>query len=803
MLISRCLLTSIALGLLAATTTGQTRVVVPQSVDSPDGDVGFELVQPPPQTPKPPVNPPVGSVGNPTQLPGPVPPKLMGPCGKFDLFPIANGLAPEGDMPTDVQFLADGSQFIVAHRDSRNLLVYDAATQAFVQEIVLSGGPTAVAITPDGATAVTANFFEDTASIVDLVTGTEIAVVPVGDEPGIVRLTPSGTTAVVGNLIDLSVSVIDVASGTEVHRIAGAGFVLSTTIAFEPGAIVSNPSQLEIIDEMTAIAPDFWNDQIDFFDLAAGTVSSLAAQDQPRGIAITPDRSTAVITHTSSTKRLTVVDTATQTISKVIATGVDLWGPVAVDPAGTLAVCGVQNACVVIDLATNAVSSTLNTASVNELVTTADGQYALVVGYSGSLISYASQSIVKQLNNLVSVTHGAVSPIEPRAVLLADVFGEDMLIVNTNGAGGFLENHTMTGPIPEADRGRKIAVSADGTRAVTTNILSDSASVVDLTTRTVLHVPTVGNRPADVALTPDGSTAVVANLDSSFVSIIDVATGNVTNVNISTRASEVEISPDGQFAYVAVVVSDGVWRIDLNTKTVSGAKLGAGEMGSVGFTFWQASGLTLSPDGATLVTCNSFDDDLTVIDTASWSVLQTVAVGDFPVRAAFNAAGDKLYVSNRDADTLTALQRTAGVWSSTATIPVGDQPFEMAVAADGQTLWLAHYADKDIGVVDLGMNVLSSTIDVPYNPQGLHLNQAGTCLWAISGGWSVALGPKNKVVINLQGAISLIDVAASEVTYQVETTSAPAMLGFDATGCLGAMPAPMTEELIIVRARGK
>ena len=44
-----------------------------------------------------------------------------------------------------------------------------------------------------------------------------------------------------------------------------------------------------------------------------------------------------------------------------------------------------------------------------------------------------------------------------------------------------------------------------------------------------------------------------------------------------------------------------------------GAKLATGDMGGVGYTGNQFSGTVLSHDGATLVTCNSFSDPITII----------------------------------------------------------------------------------------------------------------------------------------------------------------------------------------------
>ncbi len=703
---------------------------------------------------------------------------------------LANGVPPEGDTPTAAAFTPDGSKIVVAHRTSSNVIVFDAATQAFLQEISVTGSPNDLAISSDGVHAVTANVWEDTVSILDLAAGTEVAVVPVGNQPGIVRITPNGLTAVVGNTVDQTLSVVDVATATETHQIAGCGFVSLVAATFEPGVITATFSNFELIDDTTAVQADFYNDELDFFDLAAGTVSSIPCDADPREIAITPDGTTAVVAHTSSVQRISVVDTATQSIAKTIATGIDLRGPIAIRPDASKAVASVQNAVVVVNLATDAVSPSLSTASVNGLRTTADGDYVLTIGFRGSLVSFASETVVKDLNNIVAAWVGAVSPTDPRGVLIANHNGEDMLVVNTNGAAAFLEAQVTSGPPPEADNTRMAAVSADGSFAVTTNVLSDNASILDLDTGALLGLVDVGNRPADVEITPDGSLAVVANLDSTFVSVIDVAAQTVTNVTTSTRNSEVEISPDGQFAYVAVVVSDGVWRIDLTTKTVAGPKLPAGQMGSVFYLFQQASGMTLSHDGATLVTCDSFDDTITVIDTASWSVVATVAVGDFPTRATFSPDDGTIYVANKNADTISVVNNAGAASVTTGTIAVGDQPFEMVVSPDGGTLYVANANDDSVGVVDLGFGVMTSTVPLPEFVQGLHLNADGSCLYAVSGTWSVTIGPGPMTSIAQAGFFSAIDTASLAVVNELDTGLPPGMLAFDDCGTVGVVPSP-------------
>ena len=259
-----------------------------------------------------------------------------------------------------------------------------------------------------------------------------------------------------------------------------------------------------------------------------------------------------------------------------------------------------------------------------------------------------------------------------------------MLVVNTNGAAGFAEGTVPTGPPPEADATRDVALSGNGLRAVTTNILSHTASVFDAASGAVLAIVPVGLRPADVEITHDGSKAVVANLDSTFDSVIDLATYAVSSVPISTRGSEVELSPDGHYAYVAVVSSgDGVWRIDLNTLAVAGSKLATADMGSTGFVFNQASGMTLSHDGRTLVVCGSFTNAITLIDTLNWVVYATVPVGTFPVEVAFSADDTRLYVSNKNANTLSVVNNAGAGSAVIGTISVGTPPYELAVAPSG------------------------------------------------------------------------------------------------------------------------
>lgn len=716
---------------------------------------------------------------------------------------LFTGSAPEGDAPTGLVFTPDGSEILVAHRNTKNLVVFDAATRQVTRTIALSGSPHAVAVTSDGQYAVTANVYEDTVSIVTLATGVETATIPVGEQPGVVRITADGTTAVVGNTVSSELSVIDIASATELRRMPNAGFVASVSINFEPGVIAVAFSQFELAGNTAVVHPDYYADRIRVYDIGTGTETTLVCDDSPRGVAITPNGTTAVVSHTANTHTISVVDVATPTITKTISLGESAGGPICIRPDGGKALVAVLNACRVVDLVTDSVGPQLSTASTYDLRTTADGLYAVCIGYYGSVIDFTTDALLTHTNAIVSTPLGAVSPAGPRAAMVATTFGEEMVVVNTNGAGGYTEGVVPSGPPMEADKTRSAAVSADGTRAVTLGILGDTASIIDLATGTVDAVVEVGDRPSEVEITPDGTLAVVANLDSTFASVIDLQTYAVTNIAISRRASQVEISPDGHYAYLCVVADgDGVWRIDLDTLSVAGTKIGTANMMSVGFMYNQTSGMTLSHDGSVLAVCGTWDDVVSLVDTTAWSLIKNVTVGDYPVRALFADDDSSIYVTCANDDRIDVLSNAGAGSAVIGSVAVGDNPFEMAIDADRDTLYVLNYKDKNVGVVDLLSNATIGTIGLTEYPAGMHLDAGGRFLYVATGTWSVTLGPGPNFSIAHEGYVDVIGLH-SRRDFTIDTGLPPAMMAFDANDATGLIPSPFGDGATRLRVWGR
>jgi YVTN family beta-propeller protein len=72
-----------------------------------------------------------------------------------------------------------------------------------------------------------------------------------------------------------------------------------------------------------------------------------------------------------------------------------------------------------------------------------------------------------------------------------------------------------------------VVVTPDGKRAYVANDNSNTVSVIETATNTVVATVAVGSAPLRVAVTPDGKHAYVTNDNSNTVSVIDTATNTV------------------------------------------------------------------------------------------------------------------------------------------------------------------------------------------------------------------------------------------------------------------------------------
>src|SRR3954466_1554694 len=122
-----------------------------------------------------------------------------------------------------------------------------------------------------------------------------------------------------------------------------------------------------------------------------------------------------------------------------------------------------------------------------------------------------------------------------------------------------------------------------------------------------------------------------------------------------------------------------------------------------------------------LVVANQYANFATVLDTATDAVLGFFETGFYAEDLVFNAAGTRLYMTDRFKDQVRAFAITPGpTFTQIAAIPTGrndldrTNPRDLAISADGSTLFVANTLGHTIAVIDnpSHANALVSTLAV-------------------------------------------------------------------------------------------
>jgi len=168
-------------------------------------------------------------------------------------------------------------------------------------------------------------------------------------------------------------------------------------------------------------------------------------------------------------------------------------------------------------------------------------------------------------------------------------------------------------------------------------------------------------------------------------------------------------------------------------------------------------GLAATPDGSLVYVTNANDNTVSVISTASNAVVATVPVGMFPLGVAITPNGGFAYVSNDSDNTVSVIGIANNTVVATVPLPGSDsQPSGVVIAPNGSSAYVVN--NQTVSVISTASNTVTATISVPpggsgADGPGLAISADGTSLYV-----SLPLGN-----------IAVVSTAAGQVVATIST----------------------------------
>ncbi|UCG42322.1 MAG: beta-propeller fold lactonase family protein [candidate division WOR-3 bacterium] len=661
-----------------------------------------------------------------------------------DLLPACNltdttrtdidpGLPPEGDYLGWMAYTRDGSKLLLTNRGTDNITVFDVATMQVDTNIPTGSYPGAIAVT-DSLCIITLGF-SDSIEVYRLSDWSRLARLPSGEQPWTIRLSPDDSLAFVSCDITNTCEVYDLTTLEHLRTITGFPVFLSTySWNSENGRNSFTFSDFGVHpDGGHLIAPN-GDDTVYVFDIEGGPpTDTLTGFGDCRNVRFSGDNSVAVIVDGASPVTALRLDLDSMRMNATVSIpdrSVGMDRSCGVNWDGTKAFISVSgNISAMLRFETGDYVTYSQTYSAFWIGV--NPAHAIVISgqYRFTAIDFETEAIIGQhIGNSQSV--GVTSPAANQAAGIDPHRHEGVYFYSFDSvAPPDYRGTTSSGLDPEGDCPHRLAIAPDGSKAVVANVLSDNITIIDLATNTIDTILEVGDRPQELALTSDSRWAAVAVTGSNWLKLIDLSDNSVAaTVNTGSGPWPVVISQDDSFAYTGDISGNTVSVIRLDgAASHRVAQIPVGEIGVVWGNYGVASGLAISPDRNWLLVAGSFDDRVLVIDARNHTVVDTLAVGVFPLRFAFNRTGTHATVSNYLGNSFSVLRICGDSSYVVRTTSCSQYPLGVAYDPVDDRIGIGTYSGKTVVLIDpetgdvintLSYSSYGSLSDVSFDQDG-------------------------------------------------------------------------------------
>ena len=248
---------------------------------------------------------------------------------------------------------------------------------------------------------------------------------------------------------------------------------------------------------------------------------------------------------------------------------------------------------------------------------------------------FAFSFIVLSFKNLVySGTAGVPLESNPRGIAINPI--TDIAAVANERSNSVsivdLKTQSVISTIPVGSAPKGVAINTALNLALVTNSGDNTLSVIDLSALKVIRTIPVGKGPEGVAA--NSNISLVVNSDDNSVTAVDLTSFNVINsIAVGHVPKDVAIDPGLSLALVTNKRDSNVSVIDLNTYQITGV-IGVGS---------QPQAVDINPETHLAVVANKIDKSITVIDLLTRQ-MTSIPVGRHPVDVTVNSLNNSALV---------------------------------------------------------------------------------------------------------------------------------------------------------------
>jgi YVTN family beta-propeller protein len=263
---------------------------------------------------------------------------------------------------------------------------------------------------------------------------------------------------------------------------------------------------------------------------------------------------------------------------------------------------------------------------------------------------------------------------------------------------------------PIFQRGKEGNKDDDDDDAASADKSADGVGILDVAARKLTGKINAGSDPEEFALSKDGTRLYASNEDTKTASVINIMSGKVEHIILVAQEPEgVGATPDGKRFFVTCEAGGDVFVVDATSyQTSAHFKLDV-----------RPRSVDFLPDGAIGFIPSESVGELNVIDTGRATVLKTITLptGSRPMKVLVAADGNRVYVSNGRAGTVSVLDTRS--YELIDTIKVGTRPWGLALSPDRKFLYSANGPSNDISVVDLSTDKEIARVKAGGSPWGV------------------------------------------------------------------------------------